>query len=77
MQHFTCPDTNSYFVFTFPTHPLYLLSGYHPSYASYGVTHAALLSMIHDSEVLVMLLGLGSGGGGVEEPYLTALQFIK
>jgi hypothetical protein len=64
MQNFACPDTKSYFAFNFPTHSLYLLSGYHPTYASYGVTHAALFSMIHDSEVMVMLFSLGGGRGG-------------
>lgn len=53
-----------FFKKNFPTHSLYFLPGYHPSYTSYGVTHAALLSTIHDMDVLVMLFSLGGGGGG-------------
>jgi hypothetical protein len=37
------------------------------------VTHAALLSPIHDSEVLVMLSSLGSSGGGRALPNCTSV----
>jgi len=72
VQNFTSPNTATFF-FKFPTHSLYLLPSYHPSYTSYGVTQAALLSMIHDSHVLVMLFSLGVVVGGRTIPNCTSV----